>query len=413
MTNKNNKETKLKKDLGFWDVTLATAGYIIGAGIFAILGITSKYGKNFSWLSVLVCGIFASFTGLSYSELSSMFNQNGGEYIIAKETFNHTVAKIIAVFTVFTEVLTLSSVSFGLGSYLSTIIPLKDIMISIISLLGFGYLNYSGIRKSANYNNLTTILEIGGLIGIGLLGLQNYDKGSYDISKLDKTSIINILVGAAFIYFAYFGFDATIELTEETKDSEKTIPKAMLSGLGISTLLYILVALSAVSTIGWKTLSTSKAPMVDVAENLLGGNGGKIILGIALLSMSNTLLMGHVSSSRFINSISRNIKLPFNLSKIDENNNTPKNAIIFVTVLSIVGLLFGNLEKAVSFTNIGVLIIFLMVNLSVIIMRKKQPYRKRPFKIPFNIKDVPVTAILGCISSIIMIIFMGKNYVIG
>ena len=113
MTNKNNKETKLKKELGFWDVTLATAGYIIGAGIFAILGITSKYGKNFSWLSVLVCGIFASFTGLSYSELSSMFNQGGGEYIIAKETFNHTVAKIIAVFTVFTEVLTLSSVSFG------------------------------------------------------------------------------------------------------------------------------------------------------------------------------------------------------------------------------------------------------------------------------------------------------------
>ena len=102
MTNKNNKEAKLKKELGFWDVTLATAGYIIGAGIFAILGITSKYGKEFSWLSVLVCGIFASFTGLSYSELSSMFNQNGGEYIIAKETFNHTVAKIIAIFTVFT-----------------------------------------------------------------------------------------------------------------------------------------------------------------------------------------------------------------------------------------------------------------------------------------------------------------------
>ena len=165
------------------------------------------------------------------------------------------------------------------------------------------------------------------------------------LQNKDKTSIVNILVGAAFIYFAYFGFDATIELTEETKDSEKTIPKAMLSGLGISTILYILVALSAVSTIGRKALSTSKAPAVDVAENLLGGNGGKIILAIALLSMSNTLLMGHVSSSRFINSISRNIKLPFNLNKIDENNNTPKNAIIFVTVLSIVGLLMVILKR--------------------------------------------------------------------
>jgi len=412
---KNNrvkkKEVKLKKELGYWDVTLATAGFIIGAGIFAIIGITAKYGKNFSWISVLICGLFASFTGLSYSELSSMFNQNGGEYIISKEAFNHNLAKIVAWFTIVTEILTLSSVSYGLGGYISTIVPFKEISIATVSLLGFGYLNYSGIRKSANYNNVSTILEIAGLLIIGFLGMSNIKKEQFDLTKIDNKYLTNIIVGAAFIYFAYFGFDATIELTEETKNSEETIPKAMLSGLGISTSLYLIVALSTVATIGWKALSESKSPMADVANHLLGGYGGKLMLGVAIISMSNTLLMGHIGSSRFLNSISRTIKLPFNLDKIDEKNSTPKNAIILVTVISMLGLLLGNLEKTVSVTNLGTLVIFFMVNLAVIVLRKKQPFRKRPFKIPFNIADIPISSVLGCISSILLMVYMIQHHI--
>lgn len=401
-----SQKPKLKKELGFVDVTLATAGYVIGAGIYAVIGVASKYGKNFTWLSVLICGILAVCTGLSYSELASMFNKNGGEYHYTKEAFNEGLAKVSAYFIIMTEILTINAVSFGLGNYLSTLLELKPIIIAAGSLISFGYLNYIGIRESANYNNVATVLEICGLIAISILGFKNVKSDTFDLSNFKLDDIAPVLIGAAFIYFAFFGYDIVIELTEETKNAETTIPNAMMSGIGISTILYTTVAIAAISTIGWKALSSSNAPMADVAKNLLGGYGGRIIFGIAVISMSNTLLMGHVGTSRFVQSMAKIIKMPFNMDHIDEKTNTPKNAIIVVTLISIFGLLLGNLERSVSITNIGTLLIFMFVNFAVIVLRKKHPKVKRPFKVPLSIDDVPITSVVGGVSSIVLAYYL-------
>jgi len=395
---------KLKKQLDLKDITLATIGYVIGAGIYAVIGISSKYSKNFTWLSIVLCGIFAVCTGLSFSELSAMFDKNGGEYIYAKEAFDDITAKAVGIITFSTEILSIITVSIGLGNYLSSVIPLNNMVLSAITNIFLGYINYSGIRKSVNYNNVCTILEIGGLILISILGMKNYNKDMFDISTLSNKNVIEILVASSLIYFSYFGFDVVIELTEETIDSKKTIPRGIMNGIAISTILYIFVSLSAVSTVGWETLSKSKAPIVDVARALLGGNGAKVLLGIAVISMSNTLLMGHIGCSRFINSVSKYEKLPFYLDKVDPKTRTPKNSIIFITVISIIGLLIGNIENAAIFTNISTMMIFIIVNLAVIQLRITKPEIKRPYKIPFNIKNIPVSAIIGFISNILLLI---------
>jgi APA family basic amino acid/polyamine antiporter len=395
---------KLKKQLDLKDITIATIGYVIGAGIYAVIGISSKYSKNFTWLSIVLCGIFAVCTGLSFSELSAMFDKNGGEYIYAKEAFDDITAKAVGIITFTTEILSIITVSIGLGNYLSSVIPLNNMVLSAITNIFLGYINYSGIRKSVNYNNVCTILEIGGLILISILGMKNYNKDMFDISTLSNKNVIEILVASSLIYFSYFGFDVVIELTEETIDSKKTIPRGIMNGIAISTILYIFVSLSAVSTVGWETLSKSKAPIVDVARALLGGNGAKVLLGIAVISMSNTLLMGHIGCSRFINSVSKYEKLPFYLDKVDPKTRTPKNSIIFITVISIIGLLIGNIENAAIFTNISTMMIFIIVNLAVIQLRITKPEIKRPYKIPFNIKNIPVSAIIGFISNILLLI---------
>ena len=406
-------KTKLKRELGFTDITLATAGYIIGAGIYAVIGLAAGYAKDFTWLSVVICGIIAICTGMSFSELASMFNKNAGEYYYTKEAFNDGIAKVVAYFIIITEILTINAISFGLGNYLSTFINVKPIIISACSLIIFGYLNYVGIRESMDYNNIATIIEISGLILISILGFKNIKSESFDLSKLKMDNISPILIGTALIYFAYFGYDIVIELSEETKEPEKNIPKGMLYGLGISTILYCIVTISSISTIGWKNLSESKAPMIDVANALLGGYGGKLLLLIAVISMSNTLLLGHVASSRFIQSTSKNINIPFNMDKIDDKTQTPKNAIIAVTLISLIGLLLGNLERSVSITNIGTLFIFLLVNVSVIILRKKYPNAKRPFTIPFAINNIPISSIVGGLSSIVLAYYLINNLISG
>jgi len=395
---------KLKKQLDLKDITLATIGYVVGAGIYAVIGISSKYSKNFTWLSIVFCGIFAVCTGLSFSELSAMFNKNGGEYIYAKEAFDDVTAKAVGIITFTTEILTIITVSIGLGNYLSSVIPLNNLLLSAIMNIILGYINYTGIRKSVDYNNVCTVLEIGGLILISILGMKNYNKEMFDISTLSNKNVIEILVASSLIYFSYFGFDVVIELTEETIDSKKTIPKGMMNGIAISTIIYIFVSLAAVSTVGWETLSKSKAPIVDVARALLGGNGAKVLLGIAVISMSNTLLMGHIGCSRFVNSVSKYEKLPFYLDQVDPKTQTPKNSIIFITVISIIGLLIGNLENAAIITNISTMLIFIIVNLAVIQLRITKPEIKRPYKIPFNIKNIPVSAIIGFISNILLLI---------
>ena len=180
--------TKLKKVLGFTDIMLATIGYIVGAGIYAIIGITSKYSKDFTWMSILICGLLAICTGLSYAELASIFDVNGGEYFYIKEAFNDNMAKGMGGMVMLTEMLALNSIAFGMGDYLSTLMPSLwrgSFIISAILLIGFAYLNYSGIRASVNYNNISTLIEVCGLILISILGFKYIKKDAFNISTLN------------------------------------------------------------------------------------------------------------------------------------------------------------------------------------------------------------------------------------
>jgi basic amino acid/polyamine antiporter, APA family len=400
---------KLKKELNLLDVIFATIGIVIGAGIYSIIGIASKYAKNFTWISVILCSIFAICTGLSYAELGSIFNKNGGEYNIAKEVFNADIAKFVGILIIIGEILLITTVSFGLGSYLSTFIPLKIPILAGILQLFFSYLNYSGIRNSINFNNIATIIEICGLLFVGLLGIFNINTNIFDISKINTKTFFNIIIASSFLYFAYFGFDILIELIEETKESEKNIPKGLIYGVIISSILYLLVTISAISSIGWKKLSESKSPIIDITDKLLNNKMGFIMMGIAIISMSNTLLMSSIGTSRFIQSVAKDINLPFGLDKIDQNNHTPKNAIIFITIISMLGLLFKNIENSAAIANFFTIILFLIVNIAVILLRIKDPERNRPFKIPFNIYDIPITSIIGTLSSILFIFTLIKH----
>tara|TARA_B100000242_G_scaffold292376_1_gene267661 strand:+ start:673 stop:1887 length:1215 start_codon:yes stop_codon:yes gene_type:complete len=390
------------KTLNTYDVTLATAGYVIGAGIYTILGVASKYGRDYTWFSVILSGILAICTGLSYSELSSMYNNNSGNYIFIREAFGNSWAKISIYIFLVGQLLIQTTVSLGLGEHIHTFVPIHPKFIASILIMVFSYMNYSGIRKSINYNNFATILEIGGLVLISCIGfMNNSNKVSY--GSIQK-NIYPILIGATILNFAYTGYDGAIQLTEETIDPGKTIPKGMITGIILTIILYTSVAISATKSIGWEQLSQSKTPIADIASNVLGSKTGYLMIFIALISMSNTLLMGNITASRFIQSISKYVKIPFNLDKIDEKTKTPINSIVIFTIISVIALIIGDLEKITSYSNIATVIIFIFINLAVIKLRRYMPQKKRQFKIPLNIQGVPITSVIGLLLSILFTI---------
>ena len=339
---------------------------------------------------------------MSYAELASMFKKNNSIYLYTKEAFDDSIASFIRYTSLFGEITALSTVALGLGQYISSIINVQQKLISIVLIICMGYLNYSGIRNTANFNNTSTIIEISGLVAIILFGMKYVSKKTFDISSLSADSIYPILLGTSVINIAYIGYDVIIHLSEETKNPEYNIPYGMMSGILLTIILYGLVTLVAISSIGWKTLSNSKAPIADVAKYILGSTGGKVIFLIATISMLNTLLMGNVGASRLLHSIIEDspVKLPFNLTEVDKKTNTPYKSIFMVTLCSILVLFCGNLEKVTSYTNISTLIIFIIVNLAVIKMRLTKPIDKSNFYIPLNIYNVPVSAIVGSVLSI-------------
>ena len=399
--------TQLKRELGYNDIVLATLGYVIGAGIYAVISIASKYGKDLTWLAVVICGILAMCTGLSYAELSSIYNKNGGEYFFIKDAFNEPFAKFMSFIIIFIEILAITTVTFGLSNHLSTVIKLPSVLISFCILSIFSYVNYSGIRSSVDYNNVTTIIETLGLVVIGGMGLFNLGKKDVEraikpLDDLNTKKMMNLLMATSVIFFSFTGFDFIIELSEETINPGVTIPNGMLTGITLSTILYFFVAVAAINSIGWRKLSTSLTPMADVADKLFGGYGFQALLIIAMISMSNTILMGHVGASRFIQKIATEFPLPFNLDYINDMTNTPSNAIMAVTLISFATLLLGNLENSVKFTNALTLFLFFLVNVCAILLRKKIPDVKRKFKMPLNFKNIPIPAVIGAVTSLIL-----------
>ena len=399
-------DNKLNKTLTFFDVFVVNISYIVGAGIFAAIGLSSKYGKQFTWLALVLCLMLVIPTGLSYAELASVFNSNGGQYYYVKETMNDELALVSGYLMIITQILSISAITFALTNYLTSIVNVPKLMVSSLILTSIGVINYLGIETSMFFNFLFGATTISLLFMIGLLGLKNFDKSIFDISKLGGKDIPNILFSSAILSFAFFGFELTTELTEETIDAEKNIPRALISGILFSALLYFLLIVTSLSNLSWKKMSKSATPIVELAKNVLGGFGGKVAMFLAIVSMLDNILVGNISTSRTIQAMSRSVKMPLNLSKIDSKTKTPLNSIIFVTIGSILGLCMGNFENSLILTNITTLILFLFVNISVILLRIQKPDIERKFKIPFSINNIPVPAVFASIITVLMIVML-------
>ena len=214
-----------------------------------------------------------------------------------------------------------------------------------------------------------------------------------------------VLSAAALVFFAFIGFETIVKLAEETRTPKKTVPRAILLSILISTVIYILVAISAISILSWDKLAVSTAPLADVAAVALGAYAFLALSIIALFSTGNTVLIILIGASRQIYGICKNYKKLFNLSKISSRRQTPHIAIAFTAAVAIAFSLIGNIGTVAEITNFAVFATFILVNAALIIMRmkEKRPH-KQGFRVPFSIGKIPVTAVLGLLSSLFLLL---------
>ena len=404
----HKKDEKLKRYLGLFSVTLAGTGIILGAGIYALIGIGANLAGNAVWLSFLIASLVAVFTGLSYAELSSMFRVDAGEYDYVQKVFNKRLAFFIGLMIIFTGIVSAATVALGFGGYIDSLISLSVVKWAIILTILMLVINYIGIRETAFFNNFSGIIELIGLILIIALGVKYF--GRVDYFEMPN-GFTGVLRASALVFFAYMGFETIVKLSEETKKPEKTIPKAIILSVVIATILYILTSLSAISILGWRELGSTSSPLAKVAEVSFGRIAFFVLTVIALFSTSNTVLMTNVTTSRLVYGMAEEKSLPRFLSKVHEKHRTPYVAAFVLAFLSIIFIFIGDIEFVANLNNIFLFLTFTFINLSVIVLRYKYTDIKRPFRVPFSIGRFPVLALFGMLTSIFLLTFTISNII--
>jgi APA family basic amino acid/polyamine antiporter len=390
----------LRRELGLLEVTLSGLGIILGAGIYVLIGEAAALSGNAVWLSFAFAALIATFTGLSYSELSSLLPTAGAEYDYTARAFNHHLAFVIGSMVILSGVVGSSTVALGFAGYFSFFTSLPILPIAAFLVLVMAALNAWGIRESAWVAILFTLIETGGLVGIIAIGLPQLGSVNYLEMPLGWGGVFT---AAALIFFAYQGFEEIVKLSEETRDPTRTIPRGLILALTLSIVLYILVCLSAVSVVGWERIAASPAPFATIAGETLGVNGSTIFTLIALFATANTVLLMQIAASRITYGMARSGSLPARLSIVHLTRRTPIYAIAGVVILSLLFLLPGDIRVVAQVANFTLYFTFIVINAAVIALRYREPALPRPFKTPLNPFGVPLVPLFGLAVSLFFV----------
>jgi len=390
----------LKRELGLLEVTLSGVGIILGAGIYALIGEAAGLAGNAVWLSFVLSAVIALCTGLSYAELSSIFPRAGAEYEYVKHSFGRRAAFVIGWLIIFSGVIGAATVALGFAGYAATLFPLPLFLWALLLIGGISLLLLLGIRISAWFAILFTLIEMAGLlvvIGIGLPHLGHVDYLAM------PSGFTGVLQAATLVFFAYIGFEDVVKLAEETRRPRVTIPRGLLIALALSTILYILVALAAVSVLPWETLAASPAPFAAIVGTALGPAAADAITLVALFATANTVLLMLLASSRITYGMSTAHALPRVLARLDAGRGVPYLATLLVGILAAMAALAGDLVLVAQVTNFTLFLTFASINGTVILLRFREPARDRPFRVPGALGRLPLFPVFGLFSTLLLL----------
>jgi APA family basic amino acid/polyamine antiporter len=408
---------RLRRELGLFELTMYGIGVILGAGIYALIGAGAGITGYNLWAAFVIAAIVASFSGLSFAELSSMYPKEASAYVYTQKAFNRRMLSfIVGWLLIASGIIGSATVALGFSGYFANLFFISGatnlIIIAALLIVMLSLVNYIGIEISAKFNVVSTIIEASGLVLVAIIGIlfmsgfldtaTGFSIGNY--FTMNPGGITAIISAAALIFFAYLGFEDIVIVSEETKNARKNVPKALILAMVISTVLYILVSFSSLAVMTPEELSSSKAPLTDVVEKAVP-RASFLMSVIALFATANTVLIILIVMSRMLCGVAREHSMPECLGRIG-NKGTPYISVFLIMALTVGSLFIGGIDTIAKLTTLSVFIVFVIVNLSLIVLRYKEPGMQRSFRVPVNIGRFPVIPFLGLVSCFGMIFYL-------
>lgn len=371
----------LKRNLGLTLVTFYGLGNILGAGIYVLVGKVAGEAGYFSPLSFFIASVVAAISAFSYAELSARYPVSAGEAVYLYEGFGiQKLAVLVGLMITLSGIVSTAVIAHGFAGYMQVFFDLpKWVMISLM-LLSLGVLAIWGIKQSVQVAAFLTFTEIAGLLIIIFVGVEHLPQLAHIAEQFYQQesgpsgisfSWIGVFSGAFLAFYAYIGFEDMVNVAEEVKDPQRTMPRAIILCVIISTLLYSIVSLISVSVLTPAELSGSDAPLADVYQTATGRTPF-VISVIGIFAVINGALIQLIMASRLLYGMSNKGWLPDYFKVINSRTRTPVNSTI-VTVLTMIAFALGfKMVALAEFTSYLVLSVFALVNLSLIKIKQKQ-----------------------------------------
>ena len=395
----------LHRTLGLLEATVGGVGVILGAGIYALVGEVAGRAGNGLWISFTLAAVMASLVGLGYAEMSSAVPQAGADYEYTRRALGQRAGFVVGWLMVIANLVAAAAVALGFGAYLHTFVDVSPTLSAVVALVVATLVAFLGVKQAVWVSIVMTVVEVAGLVFIIAIGVPHL--GDTNLLEIDKGAA-GVFSGAALVMFAFIGFTEIATLAEETRDA-KVVPRAMLLAVAATTAIYLAVAVTSVSVLGWRALSETEAPLAAVAGEVLGRRSSDFIAVVALFSTWNTVLLVLVAGSRLIYGMASTRALPRFLAWVHPQARTPVRAIGVCLVVSLGFALSGDISLVASATNFAVFIAFGAVNLSVIVLRFTQPDLPRPVRIPISIGRLPVIPVLALVAVVFMLANLDRS----
>jgi len=387
----------LKRELKSWQLLLYVLGATIGAGIFVLPGTTAALhagpGVVFSFL---IGGIVTISVGLSYVEFASMAPVAGSAYTYSYIALGEIIAWIIGWDLLLEFTVVASTVAVGWSGYANSFlqsvgIHLPDILTkdiahggvvnlpAVVGWLIVAWITLSGIKNVGRTNTLFTLAKVAAILLFIAIGLFNIEPINW--SPLSPYGWTGVMTGAALVFFAFTGFDGVTTVLEEVKDPQKTIPKALIGGLTVLTIIYALVALVLTGMVPYKELDVPN-PTVFALQQVGVQWGGALVAIAVIFGLLATMIANTTSASRVLFAMSRDGLLPDRIAQTSKKSGVPVISTIIIVVTGILLSGFLSIGELAEFANIGGLTAFALTTVSVVIMRYTRPDEPRMFKVP-------------------------------
>jgi APA family basic amino acid/polyamine antiporter len=421
----------LRRELGAGDLIMLSIGAVIGAGIFSSIGTAAagevlptgeivRYGAGPALIiSFVLLGLVCGLAALCYAELAAMIPQAGSAYAYSYATLGELVAWIIGWDLILEYAVGNIAVAIAWSGYFNSLLTgfgvhlpdflthgyrtallssdpavhgllqtaprflgmplLLNVPAAVIVLL-ITWLLYLGVRESVRANNVMVVVK---LLVLGLfvvVGAMNIDTANYE--PFAPNGWRGIHQGAAIVFFAYIGFDAVSVAAEETKDPQRNMPRGILGGLLICTVIYVIVGAVATGLVPYVQLRAAD-PLAEALSRAGLQTASWIVAFGAVVSLTAVLLVFQYGQPRIFFAMARDGLLPRWAAKIHPKYRTPHITTVLTGVVVALGALVMDENEIYDLTNIGTLSAFAIVCIGVLVLRVKEPGRHRPFRVPF------------------------------